>query len=407
MKILHTADLHIGQILYQNYDRKDEHDCFFSQLRQWCLEEQPDALIASGDIFDIANPSATVWKFFTEKFVELHDAAPGMKIVITAGNHDSPSRLAAHRDIWRVANTVIAGHEPLIDPANAPDGWEDNFIVELPTGFIAALPYMHGERREATQHLLDTIASRNAAGLPVVATGHMTVAGCDMTGHDLTIGTLQACGIESTGTGYDYLALGHIHRPQTLNHEQDRMKPAVSYPSPVARYSGSALHVSCDEAYPHSVSLVEIDRHNGTVAIKQLPIRQLRHFITIPAPGESPLADAADAMDRLIKFINEGGEGYIRFAFDNSVSLPSDFSSRVYDLIESRGKDVRYNPKILWTGDTAEEVTQRQPAFEVAELQQMTNPLEFVKRVIGQFDGLSLGDISKAFAEVEKELKQP
>ena len=56
MKLLHTADLHIGQILYQNYDRCDEHLHFFKQLTQWCKKEQPDALLVSGDVFDIQQP---------------------------------------------------------------------------------------------------------------------------------------------------------------------------------------------------------------------------------------------------------------------------------------------------------------------------------------------------------------
>ena len=52
MKILHTADLHLGQIIYQNYDRSDEHRYFFSQLERWCREERPDALVVSGDVFN-------------------------------------------------------------------------------------------------------------------------------------------------------------------------------------------------------------------------------------------------------------------------------------------------------------------------------------------------------------------
>ena len=65
MKIIHTADLHLGQILYQNYDRVDEHEHFFKQLEQWCLEEQPDALVLSGDVFDIQQPSASTTKCTT------------------------------------------------------------------------------------------------------------------------------------------------------------------------------------------------------------------------------------------------------------------------------------------------------------------------------------------------------
>ena len=59
MKIIHTADLHIGQIFYQNYDRSDEHQYFFRQLEEWCKTEKPDALLISGDIFDIQQPSAS------------------------------------------------------------------------------------------------------------------------------------------------------------------------------------------------------------------------------------------------------------------------------------------------------------------------------------------------------------
>lgn len=115
MKILHTADLHLGQIIYQNYERNDEHDCFFSQLERWCQEEQPDALIVSGDVFDIQQPSAAVWKSFTDRFVRLHQASPTMHLVIVAGNHDSASRIQSNHEIWKLANTHLIGTPPPAD----------------------------------------------------------------------------------------------------------------------------------------------------------------------------------------------------------------------------------------------------------------------------------------------------
>ena len=75
MKILHTADLHLGQVIYQNYDRSDEHRHFFRQLEQWCKEEQPDALLVSGDVFDIQQPLATVKKAFIVKLVSVYIVA--------------------------------------------------------------------------------------------------------------------------------------------------------------------------------------------------------------------------------------------------------------------------------------------------------------------------------------------
>ena len=124
MKILHTADLHLGQVIYQNYDRSDEHQHFFRQLEQWCKDEQPDALLVSGDVFDIQQPSATVKKAFTDYFVKLHQTCPNMAIVITAGNHDSASRIQADNAVWQLANAYLVGTPPAFNCLEAPDGWQ-------------------------------------------------------------------------------------------------------------------------------------------------------------------------------------------------------------------------------------------------------------------------------------------
>ena len=118
MKILHTADLHLGQIIYQNYDRSDEHRHFFDQLEQWCKEEQPDALLVSGDVFDIQQPSATVKKAFTDDFVHLHRECPQMHIVITAGNHDSASRIQADSAVSKCTNAPLTGEPAALDRIN-------------------------------------------------------------------------------------------------------------------------------------------------------------------------------------------------------------------------------------------------------------------------------------------------
>ena len=107
MKILHTADLHLGQVIYQNYDRSDEHQHFFRQLEQWCRDEQPDALLVSGDVFDIQQPSATVKKAFTDYFVRLHQTCPNMAIVITAGTVFCPS--GVFLPLWWFLRPLLSG----------------------------------------------------------------------------------------------------------------------------------------------------------------------------------------------------------------------------------------------------------------------------------------------------------
>lgn len=403
MKLLHTADLHLGQILYQSYDRSDEHRHYFRQLKKWCREYRPDALIVSGDIFDIQQPSAATRKAFNDFFVELHLACPEMAIVITAGNHDSASRVQADRAIWAVAGTTLVGTAPPIWPA---DGWEEKYIVRIPSGYIIPMPYMGSGRKDTLQQLLDYVAAENSDGRPVVMTGHTAVTGLDPEGHNFEIGSLRTQDVSQFGNGYDYLALGHIHKPQTIGHLEDALRQSACYPSPVIRYCGSALHVSCDECYPHTVSLVEIDRHRGNVSIEQLRIDELRHFYVLPQDNTA-FENADDAIRAIESFCKEKGTGYIRLRIDIKADLPSDFNQRIYEILSGTGDEVRYNPKIIWTGDAYSPAgKQKKPVFEVAELQQMTDPVNFIEKTIAQYPNLSLDEVREAFKEVEKEIKR-
>lgn len=404
MKILHTADLHIGQILYQNYDRCDEHLHFFKQLTQWCKEEQPDVLLVSGDVFDIQQPSTATKKLFNEQFVKLQKEMPDMHIVITAGNHDSASRLQADSEVWTFSNTHLVGVAPSL---MLNDGWEDDYIIELHSGFIVAMPYMLGDRSQQLQSVLDRVAQRNTDGRPVVMMGHLAVTGSDITGHDFEIGTLKTQSLASLGTGYDYLALGHIHKPQTLEHPEDTLKmEAIAYPAPVARYSGSALHVSCDETYPHTVSLVDIDRHGGQVTVRQLRIDELRHFYTLPEDPNAAYADENEALEGIKSFCQTVGRGYIRLKVQYSADLSANFAQKVYDILESRNNEVRYNPKTLWIGEPEKSQDEIKQTFELAEIQQMNDPMEFIEKTQTQYPKLDLQFLHDVIKEIEAEVER-
>ena len=405
MKILHTADLHLGQVIYQNYDRSDEHQHFFRQLEQWCKGEQPDALLVSGDVFDIQQPSATVKKTFTDYFVRLHQECPQMHIVITAGNHDSASRIQADSSVWELANAHLVGTPPAMDSLEQTDGWQHQYIIRLDSGYIIALPYMIGERRGVIQSILDKVAESNTLDLPVVMMAHQAVTGLDITGHGFDIGTLRTLDTDAMGSGFDYLALGHIHKPQTIGHQEDAMIEEVSDRSPVIRYSGSALHVSCDETYPHTVSLVEIDRHQGEVQIRQLRIDELRHFYVLPLEGES-FTSVDSALESMNEFVCKNDRGYIRFRFDVNTDLPFNFSQMVYDALQPYQEEWRYNPKILWTGVSGSNSPEKEKlVFKVAELQQMQDPMVFIERTKDQYPGLDLEDVRQAFEEVKTEMQ--
>lgn len=404
MKILHTADLHLGQIMYHYYDRVDEHDHFFDQLRGWCAEYRPDALVVSGDVFDIPQPSAAVKEYFNRTFVKIHRQFPDMAIVITAGNHDSASRIEADRSVWGLSDVTLVGHGPATDVLGGGNaGWQDHFIVELPTGFIVAIPFMVNSRRAELQSILDRVAVRNGKGLPVVMMSHTAIAGGDFLGHG-EIGTIKTTRPDEVGVGYDYLALGHIHRPQTIGQNlDDEALPTSKYAAPVMRYSGSALHVSCDEQYPHSVSLVEIDRHGGEVTVTRLRIDELRHFYIVPSLDQKPAASAEEVATLLHEFCRNHERGYLRLNLDyhaESINL----QQVVYPLLEATGNEVRYNPNVIWQNRPAGDGEKSMPTFEMAELQQMTNPLEFVKKTIDHYPSINPATLEADFAEIEKEI---
>lgn len=404
MKILHIADLHLGQILYQSYDRVDEHEYFFTQLEDLCTKEKPDALLLSGDVFDIQQPSASTKKSFTDHFVHLHECCPAIKLVITAGNHDSASRIQADRSVWNLANACLVGTAPSPDFLTQPDGWQQDYIVELPNGFIIALPYMSGERTALIQSILDYVAGKNTDGKPVVMMAHLAVTGMDATGHSIDIGTIKTQNVSALGTGYDYVALGHIHKPQTIGHQEDCMKDDVEYPSGVVRYSGSTLHVSCDENYPHTISIVDIKKHEGAVHIRQHRIEQLRHFYVLPLDGSS-FTSADDAIEAIQSFADTYRKGYFRLRFDYNTALQANFTNEVYDIIRIYDNEIRFNPKHIWTGvPNGQDVETEKPTFEVAELQQMTDPMTFIERTKDHYPGLDLEVVRECFTEVEKEL---
>ena len=263
---------------------------------------------------------------------------------------------------------------------------------------------MIGERKDIIQSILDKVADDNTQNLPVVMMAHQAVTGLDIQGHNFDIGTLKTLATDSMGSGFDYLALGHIHKPQTIGHQDDAMKDETSYHAPVIRYSGSALHVSCDETYPHTVSLVDINEHQGDVHIRQLRIDELRHFYVLPLDGSS-FTSSDEALETLTQFVSEGERGYIRFRFDQSANLPSNFSQMVYDVLQPYHDEWRYNPKMLWTGESdANEEKKEKLVFEVAELQQMDDPMKFIERTKDQYPELDLEDVRLAFEEVKEEM---
>jgi exonuclease SbcD len=143
-------------------------------------------------------------------------------------------------------------------------------------------------------------------------------------------------------------------------------------------------------------------RRGGDVRIRQHEIKQLRHFYVLPKDGAFDNADKA--LEAIADFAKTEGKGYIRLRIKHDVMLPSDFNQRVYDHLSAYDDEVRYNPKHIWTDAPVAVAESPRPMFDVADLQQMTNPLDFIEKTIDQYPGLDIDTLRDAFMKIEEEL---
>ena len=108
MKILHTADWHLGQTFYE-YDRREEHLHFLEWLKQQIRQHEIDVLLIAGDVFDSPNPSAESQRMYYRFLREVTSENPSLQIIIIAGNHDSAARLEAPNPLLEDMNVTVRG----------------------------------------------------------------------------------------------------------------------------------------------------------------------------------------------------------------------------------------------------------------------------------------------------------
>ena len=319
MKILHTSDWHLGHTLY-NYDRTEEQLAMLSQMVHIVERERPDVFLLCGDVYHTSQPSASVQTMMAEALVRIHAANPLMTIVVTAGNHDSAARHEIFRTPWQALNVHTIGYLTKDDL--------ERHIIEIPEkGYVIAVPYISVRNmpEKFFQRLLDAVAARNLRGLPVVMMAHTTVGGCDFTGHDhaseFTVGGIDSIDLGEMGEGYDYMALGHIHRGQSVRCDKGNV-----------RYCGTPLPVTFDECFAHTVSLVSIDEHGSVPEIKKIGIDNPYPLVTLPVSGSATWDEAK----RLLAGFPDEIPAYIRLNVEVEDFLPVDANAEAVLLTKNK-----------------------------------------------------------------------
>ncbi len=295
MKILHTADWHIGQTFYQ-YDRSYEHQMFLNWLLETIQSENIDVLLVSGDVFDVSNPSAASIRIFYSFLNKATRLYPHLQIIITAGNHDSASRLEAPKPLLESSNVHIIGlihkteegnidYDKLLIPIKDKTGEIKLWCLAIPFLRMGDYPIIAGSSNSYAEGVssfykqaFDHACSKRSSDQHVIAMGHlhaMNVTLYDNESHDREImGGVECIPLTAFHDDISYTALGHIHRAQKLGTKD------------IIRYSGSPIPLSFSEInYVHQVQVLKYTSE-GLQSIESIKIPVSIPLVKIPkTPG--------------------------------------------------------------------------------------------------------------------------
>lgn len=303
MKIVHSSDWHIGQLFY-GFDRHHEHQLFLQWLVELLQREQVDVLLLSGDIFDVANPSAQATRLFYSFLQSALRAVPRLQMIITAGNHDSGARMESVRPLLDDRRVHIIGQVPrtnegeidyprLLVPLRTTEGQIAAWCLAVPYLRAGDYPVVPGAAQayaagvEALYHkLLHLALQQRTPQQALLATGHLHLREGSLSDDDQherqIIGGQEGISASIFPDSFTYVALGHLHRAQHLGATGQ------------LRYCGSPLPMSFSEA--SNVQQVLLLQLNGPV---------LHHVQVVHVPVAVPLWRVPKLHANLAEVINE------------------------------------------------------------------------------------------------------
>ena len=296
MRLLHTSDWHLGRTLH-GVDLLDHQAAYLDHVVDVVRAEQLDAVVVAGDVYDRAIPPVEAVTLLSETLARLAELTT---VVLTSGNHDSATRLGFGAGLMRervALRTRVAG---ITRPVELTDGAGVGLVVY-------GLPYLDpdtvrtqlvepGEPALARSHEAVTaaamarvradLAQRRAArrDLRSVVAAHAFVVGgaASESERDIRVGGVDHVPAEVLG-GVDYVALGHLHGPQTVG------APAGT----TMRYSGSPLAYSFSEQH-HTKSSVLVDLSTDEVRTSLVPAPVPRRLADVTGPLEDLLGAAGE-----------------------------------------------------------------------------------------------------------------
>jgi DNA repair protein SbcD/Mre11 len=292
MRILHTADWHLGKKLDQ-HDRTEEHQRFLDWLLQTIDQQKIDALLIAGDIFDTGSPANETLRMYYNFLVNLRQTCCRQAVII-GGNHDSISTLNAPRELLRALQVHVVGGVPENAAEQIIPLTDETGAVQA---VVAAVPFLRdrdvrlsvsGEtaaereqrlREGITAHytsLLPLMESYLEKGISAIATGHLFAQGATPSDSEkeIHVGTLGQLPASAFPAAYHYIALGHLHKPQTVG--------GLTH----IRYSGSPIPLSFSESNDQKQVVILTVEQGKDIAIENYAIPLYRPLIRISGTPE-------------------------------------------------------------------------------------------------------------------------
>ena len=368
MKFIHLSDLHIGKRVNE-FSMIEDQEYILKQILKIIDDEAPDGVIIAGDVYDKPVPSAEAVELFDDFIVRL--SKRDLPVFIISGNHDSPERLAFGNRLMAASNIYFS---------SVYNGKTERFVLtdEYGTTAIYMLPFVkpsHVRRfypDDKIESYTDAIAVAvremhiNQDDRNIIITHQFVTGALRSDSEELSVGGTDNVDA-SAFDGFDYVALGHIHRPQNVG-------------SDTIRYCGSPLKYSFSEApYEKSVTVVEL-KEKGNTSVRTVPLKPMRDMVELKGTYE----------ELTLKSFYEGTsyrEDYVHITLTDEEDIP--------DVVQK----LRVIYRNLMKLDYDNKRTRNQTDINGAEDVEVKSPLELFAEFYEQQNGAEMSDEQAKYME--------
>ncbi|NOU50432.1 exonuclease subunit SbcD [Pseudoalteromonas sp. JBTF-M23] len=332
MKVLHTSDWHLGQQFYE-HSRAQEQQVFLEWLANTLKTQAIDILVVAGDIYHTATPPANAEQQLYSFIKHAKQLCPNLHIVLIAGNHDSANRIETAKPLLQLFDTHVVGRFD----KHAPENVVKSIKTKKGTAHIVAMPFLRAADititsdisyqqavsvayQQALEHALPL-----AKNEPLILLGHLHAKGGDISSdseRNISIGGFEAINANIFKQQADYVALGHLHKAQTVAK------------SDYIRYSGTPLPMSFSERkYQHQVLIAEFSGKQLT-NVKPLYIPRYQQLILLPEQGGADLNTLCELINAL-EFDADAPPSYVRLRL-NSSETSSQFRTVIDEAMSNK-----------------------------------------------------------------------